>query len=136
MAGFRIGYAVLPAPIAEDLNANNDAYPLAKPSQAAAISTLRHEEKIHERIKTLRSWTEQLAKDLQSLGVKTFPSETYFFLADFSPHDASDVAARLKERDIYIKPLADDRLGSGFMRVTTARPEDNQRVIEALTEIL
>jgi len=136
LAGFRVGYAVLPESLAADLNANNDAYPLARPSQAAAIATLTHEEKIRERVDRLRSWTEQLAGDLDSLGVRTFPTETYFFLADFSPHDASDVAARLRERGIFVKPLDDDRLGPGYMRVTTARPEDNERVVEALDEVL
>lgn len=57
LAGFRIGYAVLPASVTEDLNANNDAYPLARPSQAAAIATLQHEAKIRKRIERLRSWT-------------------------------------------------------------------------------
>jgi histidinol-phosphate aminotransferase len=37
---------------------------------------------------------------------------------------------------VYVKPLADDRLGPGYMRVTTTRPEDNRRVVEALDETL
>ena len=136
LAGFRVGYAVLPTPVAEELNASNDAYPLSRPSQAAAIATLEQEAKIRRRIERLRSWTEQLASDLRSLGVRTFPTETYFFLADFSPHEAGDVAARLRERQILVKPLDDDRLGGGFMRITTARPEENERVIAAIDEIL
>lgn len=136
LAGFRIGYAVLPASVTEDLNANNDAYPLARPSQAAAIATLQHDAKIRKRIERLRSWTIQLAKELESLGVRTFPTETYFFLADFSPHDASNVATQLRERNIFVKPLEDSQLGPGYMRVTTARPEDNDRVVAALEEIL
>jgi histidinol-phosphate aminotransferase len=35
-----------------------------------------------------------------------------------------------------VKPLGDARLGPGFMRVTTALPEDNTRFLEALREIL
>ena len=136
LAGFRVGYAVLPTPLADELNASNDAYPLARPSQAAAIATLEHDAKIRNRIERLRSWTDQLAEDLRSLGVRTFPTETYFFLADFSPHDASDVAAQLRERGIFVKPLDDDRLGDGYMRITTGRPEDNERVVGALEEIL
>jgi len=136
LAGFRVGYAVLPTPLADELNASNDAYPLARPSQAAAIATLEHDAKIRNRIERLRSWAEQLAAAFRSLGVRTFPTETYFFLADFSPHDASDVAAQLRERGIFVKPLDDDRLGDGYMRITTGRPEDNERVVGALEEIL
>jgi len=136
LAGFRVGYAVAPEPLAADLNAGNDAYPLARPSQAAAIATLRNQDEIDDRIERLRGWTTALAADLESLGVRTYPTETYFFLADFAPHDASAVAAGLRERDIYVKPLGDDRLGEGFMRVTTATPADNERVLDALAEIL
>jgi histidinol-phosphate aminotransferase len=35
LAGFRVGYAVLPQTIADDLNDHNDAYPIARPSEAA-----------------------------------------------------------------------------------------------------
>jgi histidinol-phosphate aminotransferase len=136
LAGFRVGYAVLPDAVADDLNAHNDAYPLARPSQAAALATLQHEEKIRARAVQLRAWTDQLAADLRALGVRTFPTQTYFFLADFSPHNASDLAVQLRERQILIKPLNDARLGRGYMRVTTALPEDNARFLAVLKEIL
>lgn len=135
LAGFRVGYALLPEPIADDLNNHNDAYPLARPSEAAAIATLQHEDKITLRVGKLRAWTEELAAALRALGVRTFPSETYFFLADFAPRDAGGIAARLKERNILVKPLNDKRLGPGYMRVTTSLPEDNARFLAALREL-
>jgi len=136
LAGFRVGYAVLPEPLADDLNANNDAYPLARPSQAAALATLQHEDKIRERAIQLRRWAAELAAQLEALGARTYPTETYFFLADFAPHDAAELAERLRERKILVKPLNDARLGPGYVRVTTALPEDNARFITALKEML
>ena len=136
LAGFRVGYAILPEALADELNGANDAYPLARPSQAAALATLQHEDKIRERATRLRAWTEGLAGELRALNVRTFPTETYFFLADFAPHDAADLAARLQQEKIFIKPLGDPMLGSGFMRVTTALPDDNQHVIAALKALL
>lgn len=136
LAGFRVGYAVLPEALADDLNSHNDAYPLARPSQAAALATLLHEDKIRDRAVQLRAWAEQLAAELRVLGVRTFPTETYFFLADFAPHDAGVLAERLKERGILIKPLRDPILGPGFMRITTALPEDNVHFIAAIKELL
>jgi histidinol-phosphate aminotransferase len=136
LAGFRVGYAVLPEALADDLNTHNDAYPLARPSQAAALATLLHAEKIRDRAVQLRAWAGQLAAELRALGVRTFPTETYFFLADFAPHDAGVLAARLKERGILIKPLRDPLLGPGFMRITTALPEDNVRFVAAIKELL
>jgi hypothetical protein len=49
---------------------------------------------------------------------------------------AAGIADRLRNRDILIKPLNDPTLGSGFMRITTALPEDNQRFVDALREVL
>lgn len=136
LTGFRVGYAILPQALAEDMNRHNDTYPLARPSQAAALATRQHQDKIRERAAKLRSWTETLAAELRALGVRTFPTQTYFFLADFAPHPASELADRLRERGIFIKPLNDRGLGAGFMRVTTALPEDNRRVVQALQEVL
>lgn len=136
LAGFRVGYAILPEAIADDLNSHNDAYPLARPSQAAALATLRHEERIRERALQLRAWTEELAEQVRGLGVRTYPTETYFFLADFAPHDAAVVAERLKSRGFLVKPLNNERLGLGFMRITTSLPEDNRRFVAALEEVL
>lgn len=136
LAGFRVGYGIFPEAIADDLNSHNDAYPLARPSQAAAIATLQHEDQIHARAAQLHAWTEALAAELQALGVRTYPTRTYFFLADFASHNAAEITDRLRNRDILIKPLNDPALGPGFMRITTALPEDNRRFVEALREVL
>jgi histidinol-phosphate aminotransferase len=136
LAGFRVGYGIFPQPLADDLNLKNDAYPLARPSQAAAIATLSHPDKIHARAAQLRAWTEHLAAQLKALDVKTFPTETYFFLADFSPHNATHLAEQLKDRGILMKPLNDPVLGEGYMRVTTALPEDNARFMTVIQQLL
>jgi histidinol-phosphate aminotransferase len=136
LAGFRVGYGIFPEAIADDLNNHNDAYPLARPSQAAAIATLQHEDRIHARAAELQAWTQALAAELRALGVRTYPTHTYFFLADFAPHDAAELAGRLRRRDILIKPLNDPVLGPGFMRITTALPEDNRRFVDTLREVL
>ena len=136
LAGFRVGYGIFPEAIADDLNGHNDAYPLARPSEAAALATLQHEDNIHARGVQLRQWTEALAGEVRALGVRTFPTHTYFFLADFAPHDAGVIAASLKAHNILIKPLNDPHLGPGYMRVTTALPEDNARFVDALKALL
>jgi len=76
------------------------------------------------------------AGELSALGERTFPSETYFFLADFAPQDAMQLAQQLKTHNILIKPLGDPRLGPGYMRVTTSLPEDNAHFVAALRELL
>ena len=136
LAGFRVGYAIFPQPIAAEMNSQNDAYPLARPSEAAAIATILNEDKIRNRVKQLRNWTKELAENLQSLGIRTYPTETYFFLADFAPHNAEKIAEALKEKGFLLKALKDPVLGDGFMRVTTSIPENNSRFVKVLKELL
>lgn len=136
LAGFRVGYGIFPEDVSDDFNGHNDAYPLARPSQAAAIATLQHEDQIRARAARLHAWTEALAAELRALGVRTFPTQTYFFLADFAPHDAAAIAEQLRRFDILIKPLNDAALGPGYMRITTALPEDNRRFVDTLRELL
>jgi histidinol-phosphate aminotransferase len=132
LAGFRIGYAVLPEPLADDLNTHNDAYPLATPSQAAALATLAHMDKIVQRSYMLKQWARELAKALNELGVKTYPTETYFFLADFAPYTGKEITEVLATQQILVKPLDAPHLGVGFIRMTTAVPEDNAKVLRVL----
>jgi histidinol-phosphate aminotransferase len=73
---------------------------------------------------------------LRALGVRTFPTETYFFLADFAPHDAGDLARRREQDGVLIKPLNVASLGPGFMRVTTALTDDNAQFLSTLEELL
>mgnify|MGYP001155750750 CR=1 FL=1 len=136
LAGFRVGYAIFPQSIAAEMNSQNDAYPLARPSEAAAIATILNEDKIRNRVKQLRNWTKELAENLQSLGIRTYPTETYFFLADFAPHNAEKIAEALKEKGFLLKALKDPVLGDGFMRVTTSIPENNSRFVKVLKELL
>jgi histidinol-phosphate aminotransferase len=84
----------------------------------------------------LRAWAGELAAQLRTLGVRTYPTETYFFLADFAPHDAAQLAEALAAKGILVKPLGDRILGKGYMRVTTSRPEDNSRFVDSLRTLL
>jgi histidinol-phosphate aminotransferase len=136
LAGLRIGYAILPEALAAEMDRDNDAYPLARPSQAAALATLTHYEEIRERAVLLRTWTQNLAAGLGDLGVRTFPTETYFFLADVSPLTAEHLAAFVHARGILVRPLGDPQLGPGYLRVTTGRPEENQQFLAAVRECL
>lgn len=47
-----------------------------------------------------------------------------------------ELAARLKERGILINPLNDPHLGPGYMRITTSLPEDNERFVAVIKELL
>ena len=59
-----------------------------------------------------------------------------FDLDGLAPPRATRLPERLREQRIPVKPLGDRRLGPGFRRVTTARPENNGRFVQALRALL
>ncbi len=136
LAGCRVGYVIGNRELIDHLNGSNDAYPLARTAEAAAMASLEHIEKIADRVKLLKDLTNHFAASLQKLGIKTFPTETYFFLGKIPKMDADEFAEALHKRDINIRPLHHGRLENNFLRFATSTPENNMIVLEAVKEIL
>jgi len=91
LAGFRVGYAVLP---------------------------------------------EVVAADLRALGVRTFTPETYFFLADFAPHDAADLTATLTERGSTSRRSTTTDSDLATFESRHGAPAENERLVTALEDLL
>jgi len=135
LAGFRVGYSILPKKWARYMNEHNDPVPLARVSEAAAIAVLRNDDKIKERVKKLKQWAGKLAKSLETLGINTYPSETYFFLAKI-PMNSEEFAEEMMKRNILIKAAKQKGLKNNFIKFTTSTPKNNKIVVQAVKEIL
>jgi histidinol-phosphate aminotransferase len=135
LAGFRVGYAISNKELIDYLNNYNDAYPLARTAEAAAIASLEHIEKIKERNITLKGLARDFAESLQGLGIKTYSTNTYFFLGKV-PIGADEFTSELNERNIHIRPLHHERLENRFLRFATSTPENNRIVLDTIRDIL
>lgn len=135
LAGFRIGYALAQKELIDYLNSHNDAYPLARTGEAAAIASLDHLGKIEERVARLKGMTRDFAESLQGLGIRAYPTETYFFLGSVAHMSADDFAKALSQKNIHIRPLHQAGLENRFLRFATSTPENNRIVLEAIREI-
>ena len=136
LAGCRVGYAIADKELVDDLNNHNDAYPLARTAEAAAMASLEHLNKIQERVVKLKELAREFAASLQNLGIKTFPTETYFFLGKVPHMSADEFANALSEKDIHIRPLHQEGLGNNFLRFATSAAENNVMVLDAIKDIL
>jgi histidinol-phosphate aminotransferase len=136
LAGCRVGYVIANRRLIEYLDNHNDAYPLARTSEAAALASLDRLSEINERVMTLRDLARDFAESLHDLGIKTYPTETYFFLGKVPRLSADQFAQALGARNIHIRPLHQERLGNKFLRFATSTPENNQLVLAAIREIL
>jgi histidinol-phosphate aminotransferase len=135
LAGFRVGYAIANKELIGYLNDQNDAYPLARTAEAAAIASLEHVDQIKERVVTLKNMAKEFAELLRNIGVKTYPSETYFFLGKV-PMDADKFANELSKKNIHIRPLHHKGLDNRFLRFATSTYKNNNIVLNSIREIL
>lgn len=136
LAGCRIGYAIANLGLIEYLNGHNDAYPLARTSEAAALASLDRLGEIGERVATLKALARDFARSLQGLGIRTYPSETYFFLGKVPRMSADQFAQALEDREIYVRPLHPGRPENRFLRFATSTPGNNRIVLDAVGDIL
>jgi histidinol-phosphate aminotransferase len=137
LAGCRIGYAVANKELIGYLNGHNDAYPLARSSEAAAIESLKRFDKIMDRVTLLRRMARDLAQQLEKLRIRAYPSETFFFLIKIPYRDvnADQFSERLARKNIHVRPLHLEGLENKFVRFATSTPQNNTMVIETIKEI-
>ena len=134
--GLRAGYAVAPAPLAarlRDVRPPWSANTLALAALTAAASRPDALAAIAERAAFERGDLEQ--RLARVAGVRTWPSAANFCLVEVA--DGPAVLADLRERHIAVRAAASfPGLGPGDLRVTARAPDDNERLVAALAEVV
>jgi histidinol-phosphate aminotransferase len=137
LCGLRVGFALCGS---EDLPRAVDQ--VRQPffcnalAQAAAVEALAHQDAVTERV--TRTIAERISVDerLRALGLDPTLSQTnfsWFHLGD--DRDEADVMESLQARGVLVR--GGGALGSaGALRVTYGTPEENERFLEALAEVL
>jgi histidinol-phosphate aminotransferase len=135
MAAGRIGYAVAPSWVVEQLAKVVLPYHLDAVTQAAGRLALGHEGAMAERVGAVVAGRERLVEGLDRLPVHQWPSGANFIL--FRPDaDAAKVWQALVDRGILVRDCSSwPRLG-GCLRVTVGTAEENERFLDALEDVL
>jgi histidinol-phosphate aminotransferase len=124
LAGFRVGYAVGPAPIARALRAVSLPFGVSSIAQAAAIASLRAEDELFERVEAIVAERDRVTKGLADAGV-AIPDAQGNFVWFATGDRTTDFAAAADERGIVVRPFAGDGA-----RVSIGETEANDRVID------
>jgi histidinol-phosphate aminotransferase len=124
LAGFRVGYAVGPAPVANALRAVSLPFGVSSVAQAAAIASLRAEPALLERVASLVAERDRVLKGLTDAGVAV-PDAQGNFVWFATGSRTAEFAAAADELGIVVRPFA----GEGA-RVSIGEPEANDRTIE------
>lgn len=138
LAGLRVGYAMAQAHLIAALEAvknSFNSYPLDRFAMAAAIASFQDQPYFEKQCRQVIANREQLVTDMAQLGFSVLPSKANFIFATHPHQQAADVAARLREQGIIVRYFNRPRIDQ-YLRITVGTPQQNQRLIDALTEIL
>jgi histidinol-phosphate aminotransferase len=138
MAGMRVGFALGHEALIEALTRVKDSfnsYPLDRLAQAAAIAAVEDDDWFRETCTKVIASRERLTVELQTLGFDVVPSAANFVFARHPEHDAATLAARLKEKEIFVRHFKLPRIDQ-HLRITIGTDAECDALLAALRALL
>jgi histidinol-phosphate aminotransferase len=133
LGGMRVGWAYAPPGVIDVLNRVRAPFNVSLAAQAAAIAALAEPGWVEKGRAHNVEYRAKLTTGLQAAGLKVWPSEGNFVLADFTTAERARAAdAFLRTRGVIARPVA----GYGLpqcLRITVGTAEEVGIVIDALT---
>jgi histidinol-phosphate aminotransferase len=136
MAGARIGYLLAPEWVIDDLEKVVLPYHLDSFTQLAGTIALDYEDEMQQRIAALVAERIRLDRELADLPVDTWPSGANFILMRPRAAGGDDVWQGLVDRSVLVRNCSSWPRLQGCLRVTVGAPEDNDRFLTALREVI
>lgn len=133
LAGLRVGYGVMPAPLAEMVNRVRMPFNVNSMAQAAAVAALGDTEFLNKTVETVHRGLDFLYAELADRGYHAFPSQANFFLIDVK-QPADIVFDLLLRQGVIVRSMR----GYGYpnyIRLSVGRPDENRRFLSALDEV-
>lgn len=136
MAGARLGYLVGPSWLVSELEKVVLPYHLDAMTQIAGTLALDYVDVMEQRVHRLVVERERLVAEMSSMAVEVWPSGANFVL--FRPEGPAGevVWQKLVDRSVLVRNCASWPRLQGCLRVTVGTPEEDDRFLEALREVL
>ena len=131
MPGLRLGYCLsADTALLDRLSRCAQPWSVSGPAQAAGLAAAA--EPLHPLLARQRSW---LTQAMEGLGLRVFPSAANYLL--FRAPGVSDLKERLLGRGVLIRSCANyPGLGEDYYRVAVRLRGENERLIQAMKEVL
>jgi histidinol-phosphate aminotransferase len=133
-AAFALGQPGLIAALERVKNSFN-SYPLDRLALLGAQAAVEDEAHLVKTCQAVIHTRESLVRDLTALGFETLPSQANFVLTRHPLMDAAELLKRLRDKQILVRHFALPRINQ-HLRITVGTPEECQKLIEALQDIL
>jgi histidinol-phosphate aminotransferase len=132
LGGMRIGWAYAPPAVVDVLNRVRGPFNVSIAAQAAAIAALGTPGWVERSRAHNTEYRQKLAANLEAVGIRAWPSEGNFVLADFGTPELADTAnAFLRGRGMIVRGVAGYGLPA-CLRITVGTAEEVGLVSEAL----
>jgi len=135
LAGLRVGYAIGPASFRAAVDAVRQPFSVNALAQAAGAEAILHGDDVLRRVEATVAERLRVEEALHELGLRTSDTQANFSWIDLGEADESAVVAGLGAREVAVRPgtpLGDP----GHIRVTYGEPEENDRFVNGLAELL
>jgi len=138
LAGMRVGFAFGHADLIDALNRVKDSfnsYPLDRLAQAAATAAYEDAEWLEQTRKRVMASRARLTGALETLGFEVVPSAANFVFAKHPAHDAAGIAAKLREKEIFVRHFNAPRVNQ-HLRISIGTDDECHTLVEALKTIV
>ena len=134
LAGLRIGYAVSSTEIAGLLNRVRQPFNCNSLALAAATAAIQDDEFVAKVAENNRIGLQLLQNFFDEKGLRYVPSKGNFVMLDLQ-QPAAPIYQALLRKGVIVRPLAGYGLPN-HLRISIGLPEENQRFLTALSDIL
>jgi histidinol-phosphate aminotransferase len=135
LAGMRVGYMASNLKMAGIMQRIKIPYSLNQVSERAAIAALKDTTYVDMAVDLVRRERERLSQGLESLGFKTYPSQSNFILFK-SPHPSGELVKRLAEKGVLVRNFGGLRMLENCLRTTIGTRELNDLLLSKLGEVM
>jgi histidinol-phosphate aminotransferase len=138
LAGMRVGFAFGDAALIDALNRVKDSfnsYPLDRLAQAAATAAYKDDAWFRDCTEKVIASRERLTARLTALGFDVVPSSANFVFARHAGYDAATLAARLREKEIFVRHFKAPRIDQ-HLRISIGTDAECDTLVNALKEII
>ena len=135
LAGLRVGYAIADASLAVRMMAIKQPYSVSVAADVAAQAAIAHRAEIFETVRCIVAERDRMATRLADLGWLTpLPSAANFVLVRVEGREARAVRDGLRRRGVLVRYYDRPDLAN-YIRISTGRPEDTERLLQALHDL-
>jgi len=134
LAGLRIGYGIGKKEIFTEMNRIRQPFNVNRVAQIAAIAALEDKEHVEKSCQMNEAGRQFLYQELETLDLEYVPTAANFILIDMK-QSGKDIYQKLLEKGVIVRPMGGYGLPN-FIRVTIGKPEENEKFVEALREVI